>query len=47
MSQQRKSCHDITFRIHNKEQQNSVVTKIISVATNKYEGGEFSIATKS
>ena len=22
MSQQRKSCHDITFRIHNKEQQN-------------------------
>ena len=28
-------CCDITFRVHNKEQQNFVMTKIIYVATNK------------
>ena len=35
LSRDRKSCRDITFRVHNKEQQDFVVTKIISVVTIK------------
>ena len=35
MSRQRKLCFDITFRVHNKEQQIFVVRNIIFVATNK------------
>ena len=35
LSRQIKICRDITFRVHNKKQQNFIATKIISIAINK------------
>ena len=34
-SSRKHLCRDITFRVHNKEQHNFVLTKIIYVTTNK------------
>ena len=46
LSQQRKLYHDIKFRVHNKGQQDFVVTKKFSGAINKHEVEVNFVATK-